>query len=288
MKKIHIEIVVAIVFIVLAATLLGGKKQTGISTDYKKATYTISGEKINLGVGTIGQDKFNYFGNEVRVDLNSDGLEDFAFLITQETEAGNIFYFVVAAIKTKEGYVGSEGVLLGDRIAPQTTEVRDGLVLVNYAVRPAGENTPTSPSSGKSIWLKFDPVSMQFGEVVQGFEGEADPSRMKIDMKRWEWVSTLYNDGKKVAPPKAKIFTIVFRDDGNFSATTDCNSVGGEYKTSGNKIVLSNIISTLMYCKDSQEGEFVTMLEQIDSYHFTSKGELIFDLKLDSGSAIFR
>ena len=43
-----------------------------------------------------------------------------------------------------------------------------------------------------------------------------------------------------------------------------------------------------MYCKDSQEGEFVTMLEQIDSYHFTSKGELIFDLKLDSGSAIFR
>ena len=74
------------------------------------------------------------------------------------------------------GLVGSQGVLLGDRIAPQTTELRaDGVVVVSYADRAPGESFATPPSVGKSIWLKLDPATLQFGEVVQDFEGEADP-----------------------------------------------------------------------------------------------------------------
>ena len=47
-------------------------------------------------------------------------------------------------------------------------------------------------------------------------------------------------------------------------------------------------MSTLRFCEDSQEGEFTNMLSDIESYQFTSKGELVFGLKLDSGSMIFR
>jgi hypothetical protein len=64
--------------------------------------------------------------------------------------------------------------LIADRIAPQTTEYRDGLVVVNYAERRPGEPFTTPPSVGKSLWLKYDPVAMDFGEVVQNFEGESN------------------------------------------------------------------------------------------------------------------
>jgi hypothetical protein len=45
---------------------------------------------------------------------------------------------------------------------------------------------------------------------------------------------------------------------------------------------------TKMYCEGSQESVFTGLLENTHSYHFTSKGELIFNLKFDSGSVIFR
>ena len=43
-----------------------------------------------------------------------------------------------------------------------------------------------------------------------------------------------------------------------------------------------------MYCEGSQESDFQKLLQNTGSYHFTSKGELIFDLKFDSGTVTFR
>jgi heat shock protein HslJ len=151
-----------------------------------------------------------------------------------------------------------------------------------------GEPMTALPSVGKSIWLKLDPLTMQFGEVVQGFEGEADPSRMKLDMQKWTWISTVYNNDMTSIPKKEKAFTITFKDDGTFSATTDCNGVGGNYTVKGNQISFGEMMSTLMYCEGSQESEFTKMLGEVQGYHFTSKGELVLDLKFDSGSFIFR
>ena len=81
-----------------------------------------------------------YFGNEIRHDLNGDGREDVVFLLTQETGGSGVFYYAVAALDTEQGYVGSEGLLLGDRIAPQTTEIGTGnIVIVTYADRAPGK-----------------------------------------------------------------------------------------------------------------------------------------------------
>ena len=73
----------------------------------------------------------------------------------------------MAAIKTEEGYKGSEAYFLGDRIAPQTTEYRDGIVVVNYADRAGNEPFSTPPSIGKSVRLTFDAEAMVFKEVIQ-------------------------------------------------------------------------------------------------------------------------
>ncbi len=81
------------------------------------------------------------------------------------------------------GNCGTEAFFLGDRIAPQTTEIDEGktvkgtnrqnVIVVNYAVRLPNEPFTVKPSVGKSVWLKLDPVTMQFGEVAQNFEGES-------------------------------------------------------------------------------------------------------------------
>jgi Heat shock protein len=222
-------------------------------------------------------------------DLNGDGRDDVVFLLTQEGEGSGTFFYVVAALATDAGYIGSEGVLLGDRIAPQTTESGTGkIVVVNYAVRAPGEPFTTLPSIGKSIWLLFDPASMQFGEVAQNFEGEADPSVMTLTMKAWDWIAAQYNDGTEIVPKKAGVFTLTFLDDGTFGAKTDCNSMSGGYTATKSALSFGPIASTKMYCEGSQEADFSTLLMQAQEYHFTSKGELIIDLKLDSGSVVFK
>lgn len=170
--------------------------------NYKTISYGINGRKVMLGTeGTT------YFGNEVRGDFDSDGKEDVAFLFTHQPGGSGTFYYVTVARKTENGHVGTESVLLGDRIAPQTTEFRDGKIIVNYADRKPTESFVVQPSMGKSIWLLLDAKTHQLGEVVQNFEGEADPKRMTLDMKTWNWVRTQYNNDTEVTPKKADAFT---------------------------------------------------------------------------------
>jgi len=164
-----------------------------ISGDYKNIEYLIDGKLVKLTDGLaetpIVPDSATkaitrYFGNEVRHDLNDDGREDVAFLLTQDLGGSGIFYYVVAALNTPDGYVGSDAFLLGDRIAPQTTGIDEGsttngtkrknVVVVNYAIREQGEPMTARPSIGKSVWLKLDPTTMRFGEVAPNFEGESD------------------------------------------------------------------------------------------------------------------
>lgn len=159
--------------------------------DEKNSTYIIEGKKITLTngfaeteiiPGSAGKITTRYFGNEVRHDLNDDGREDIVFLLTQNTGGSGTFFYVVGALNTPNGYIGSHAFLLGDRIAPQTTGIDEGktangtnrknVIVVNYADRLPGESFTTKPSLGKSVWLKLDLNTMQFAEVAQNFEGE--------------------------------------------------------------------------------------------------------------------
>jgi len=303
MKKTLIYIIVLVVILVGGFYALNSyiynEKQAGdgIAADYKDARYLIEGDLVQLKGGNASTPiydvpgvkiKTKYFGNEVKADLDKDGDEDVAFLVTREGGGSGTFFYLIAAIKEEKGYRGIGGVLIGDRIAPQTTEFKDGLIIVNYAERKPTDPMTATPSEAKSLYLKYDSTSENFGEVVQNFEGEADPSRMTLGMNKWTWISTLYNDERTIMPKQKDAFTLTFKTDGTFSATTDCNGVGGSYVTDKEKITFGQMMSTLMYCEGSQEGDFTKMLENSTGYHFTSKGELILDLKLDSGSVIFR
>lgn len=164
-----------------------GKAEEIVSMDYKNSTYRIEGQPVQLqngraetelAPGSASKMVTQYFGNELRTDLNGDGREDVVFLLTQAPGGTGTFYYAVAALNTPEGWKGSDGYLLGDRIAPQTIEVSQNpkhknVIVVNYADREASEPMTTAPSVGKSAYLKLDPSSMQWGIVVADFEGES-------------------------------------------------------------------------------------------------------------------
>lgn len=129
----------------------------------------------------------------------------------------------------------------------------------------------------------FRPV----GIVAPDFEGEADPARMTLGMKSWNWVSATYSDGRTLMP-KTNRFSITFGEEGRFSVTTDCNSMGGSYAVGANRaLTLSEMFSTKMYCEGSQETEFASLLQGTTVYEFTSKGELVLNTK-EGGRMIFR
>ncbi len=160
------------VIIVLATGLLIISNRSKVSSGvpvvssgvgYKDSTYLVDDQtvKITNGVSEIQSEYSSalivtrYFGNEAKGDLNGDGVEDIVFLLTQNGGGTGTFYFVAVAFGNKlGGYVGANSVFLGDRIAPQTTEIKDGQVIVNYADRNPGESFTTQPSLGVSKYFK--------------------------------------------------------------------------------------------------------------------------------------
>lgn len=274
------------------------EKQASTSSGYKDAEYVIEGTKVKLtnglseveiASGSVSKVVTRYFGNEVLIDLNSDKREDVVFLLTEESGGSGVFFYVVAALNTGGGYVGSEAYFLGDRIAPQTTERReDGTIVVNYADRAKDQSFSVSPSEGKSVRLKLNVDTMKFEKVGNVSEGEINQPQLSLTSKTWTWVSALYNDGREIRPNKASAFTLTFEKDGKFSATTDCNRMGGTFTINQNEILFSDIYSTKMYCRDSEESDFANLLKNAQIYSFTQRGELVFDLKFDSGVMMFK
>ena len=163
------------------------QKQAHGPSDYKNATYVIEGAPVTLTDGVAETDsapgsatkiETKYFGNELFTDLNNDGREDVVFLLTQNPGGTGTFFYVVAALNTERGYIGSDGYFLGDRIAPQTINDSQNprhknVIVVNYADRAESDPMTAQPSVGKSVYLKLDQSHMQWGIVEPDFEGES-------------------------------------------------------------------------------------------------------------------
>jgi hypothetical protein len=187
MKKKHLPIIIVTLLAVSGVFIFSQNKNTpstSIASDYKDATYILDGKNVILKntrdkssdqVDSSGELVY-YFGNDLITDLNSDGYSDTVFLVTKQTSRGEILYYVVGAIYTTRGYIGTDGYYLGDRIAPQTINVskqgnHKNVIVVNYAKRKEREQITVQPSLGASVYLKLDEHN-RWGIVMQDFEGE--------------------------------------------------------------------------------------------------------------------
>jgi hypothetical protein len=153
-----------LVAIVIVALLFALTLPSPEDYEYTSGTYVIDGQTVTLtkgraetsiAPGSASKMVTEYFGNDVSGDLNGDGLADAAFVLTQTSGGSGTFYYVVAALRTESGYTGTNAILLGDRIAPQTLEVKDGRLVANYAERKPDEPFSVRPSVGVSTYMEI-------------------------------------------------------------------------------------------------------------------------------------
>lgn len=139
---------------------------------YQNSTYEVEGKNVPLvnGVseieaapGSATKIVTRFFGNEAFGDLNGDGKEDVAFLITQDGGGSGTFFYLVAALQSEAGYQGTNAIFLGDRIAPQTTQIENGRIVVNFAERKSDEPLTAQPSIGTS-----KQITVLEGKLVEG------------------------------------------------------------------------------------------------------------------------
>lgn len=184
------RLVVGVGMVIFAASLLSACQPTPTpsappaqptqvpSTQVSGATpndtsYQIEGEWVAL---TNGQASTPIPNSATTVDtmvwgqptfgaLTPTSTNDAAVLLTQQPGGSGTFFYVAAALETSDGYAGTNAILIGDRIAPQTLEVRDQIIVFNYATPPADAPLTAPASEGASKY--FEVVNGTLTEIDQ-------------------------------------------------------------------------------------------------------------------------
>ena len=134
-------------------------------TDPLNATYIIEGQKIRLidghseaeiVPGSATKVITSVFGKPAYGNIDGQGNVDAALILTYDPGGSGTFYYVAAARNLDGVYHGTNAILLGDRVAPQNIEVRNGMIVVNYAERRTSEPLSAAPTVGRSKYLVLE------------------------------------------------------------------------------------------------------------------------------------
>jgi hypothetical protein len=177
MKKIIIVLIVVVLGIGAlmffnksnSEDIIGTSSAPTASQDYKNIAYQLDGQEVKLENGSsempaeMGSTETvttTIFGNSATADFNGDAKNDTAFILMQSGAGTGIFFYVAAAVSTPSGLKGTNAIFLGDRISPQTTEFKNGKIIVNYADRKPGEPFSAEPSVGVSKYLTVNGLQL--------------------------------------------------------------------------------------------------------------------------------
>jgi len=162
------EIVNTLTFIKKTGNKNGGSVSASMFDPFN-ATYTIDGQPVTLvdgksevaaAPGSASKVTTMLFGQPVMGDLNGDGKTDAALMLVQDSGGSGTFYYVAAAMNMGSTAQGTNAILLGDRIAPQTIAIQNGEILANYADRKPGEPMTTAPSVGVTKYFIYNGSSL--------------------------------------------------------------------------------------------------------------------------------
>jgi heat shock protein HslJ len=104
----------------------------------------------------------------------------------------------------------------------------------------------------------------------------ATPNIKEVEWRWQNWQAPRVGRPTQVTNPDR--YTLTLNADRTVSVQADCNSGGGEYKLSGNKLLFSQLFSTEMYCGDeSIDYIFFDLLRQVQSYT-VENGWLVLEL----------
>lgn len=123
------------------------------------ATYVIEDEPIilingkaekEIAPGSSSKIEAMVWGEPAKGDLTGDGEDDAALIITYSTGGSGTFYYIAAAFydPQTEKTIGTNGILLGDRVAIQNILIDQRGIIVNYADREKDQAMIIQPSIG--------------------------------------------------------------------------------------------------------------------------------------------
>lgn len=176
------KIVTPLIFVFAVAVWLVSHTEAGPPGDafdgVLNATYMIEKQEVHLidgraevqaAPGSAAKITTTVFGKPVFGDLDGDGHDDAVLFLMHDPGGSGTFCYIAAAIAKNGIYQGTLAVLLGDRIAPESLEIRNGMVVVHYADRRPDEPMATSPSVGKTKYFRI-----KSGQLVETRRNKAD------------------------------------------------------------------------------------------------------------------
>ncbi|MFA5086649.1 MAG: hypothetical protein WC468_03650 [Candidatus Paceibacterota bacterium] len=161
MSRKTLTIIILALAIVLAVFLYYKNTRIEIN-DPLNATYIIEGEgavlkdgksETQIVPGSASREITSVLWAPTKGDLDSDGTDDYVMILARNSGGSGTFYYLVAGLSSKNGIVGTNGILLGDRIAPENISITDGMILINYAERKPDDPFTAQPSVGVSKYL---------------------------------------------------------------------------------------------------------------------------------------
>lgn len=172
-KQIILLVSLIILLMVIYATLTDSNNKDsflGIANmspfNARNSSFMINEDQISLKNGyqekVVKKDGVNntittrYFGNEEVGDLNRDGENDYAFMVVNNSGGTGTFYYAVIALSNTDGRYYARSYFLGDRIAPQSSNIQSNKYVVNFATRKLGQSFVEQPSVGQTMTFEVD------------------------------------------------------------------------------------------------------------------------------------
>jgi heat shock protein HslJ len=197
---------------------------------------------------------------------------------------GQSYNFITAFIKNENTWTQKQSVFLGNKIRINTFSYGSGILTADFQIpaRDAKEIDENAKNLKKYFAIDKGHIAPYYPNINNGLIKD-----MNIIAGVWIWKETVLADGKKVTPTKAGVFGLKMNEEGEFSATTDCNNIIGKFTMDDINIDYSDIGMTKMACDEkSQQDLFVSYLNEVKKYDYNKEKQFIFLLP-DNSKVIF-
>lgn len=163
-------VVLVVGFAVINA--LSGPRQMRIEPNFQKvsslpqnATYVIDESQFELLEGesvkkplysTESTETVTLYGEPAYGDIDGDGDDDALVILTYQSGGSGTFYYGALAWYERGTYTGTDTVLLGDRIAVDTYEIRGGIGHIEYRTYREDETFVDEPTLSQAIKVELN------------------------------------------------------------------------------------------------------------------------------------
>ena len=157
------------------------------------------------------------------------------------------------------------------------------------------KNGEVQVSIGQQVNLKFSytsvPATLQYQVEDNSYWQEAITlvKQESLQSCQWRWQYTQTSQGAQITPKQKDAFKISFNANGGLYIQTDCNTGSSTYTIIDQRIDIHPIATTLRYCPDTQESEFLAQLQMAEDFklsdntlqlHLKDKSTMVFSAVL--------